>query len=196
MENEKKKRNLRVSCNSPVILGFVGICLAALILSIITNGISNRMFFTCYRSSFLNPMTYVRLIGHVFGHSGWSHLINNMTMILVIGPMLEEKYGHSDIIIVIISTAVITGLVHMLFFPTTGLLGASGVVFAFILMSSFASVREGTIPLTFILVAVLYLGEQVIDGIFIRDNISNLTHIIGGITGAAFGYIANTKAKS
>lgn len=193
---KNKKSIITISCNSPVILGFAGICLAALILSIITGGASNRLLFMCYRSSWLNPLTYVRLIGHIFGHASWSHLINNMTMLLVIGPLLEEKYGSSDMIIVIVSTAIITGLVHMIFFPYAGLLGASGVVFAFILLSSFASFKEGTIPLTFILVAVLYLGEQVYDGIFVQSNISNLTHIIGGITGAGFGYLANMKINS
>ncbi len=52
-------------------------------------------------------------------------------------------------------------------------------MFAFILLSSFTNFREGEIPVTFILVAVLFIGQQVWDGITIRDNISHMTHIIG-----------------
>ena len=71
------------------------------------------------------------------------------------------------------------------------MLGASGVVFAFILLSSFVGFKEGKIPFTFILVALLYIGEQIYQGFFVQDNISNLTHILGGIVGALLGYVMN-----
>lgn len=108
--------------------------------------------------------------------------------------MLEEKYGSSNILFVILTTAIVTGVVNFIFFPRIQLLGASGVVFAFILLSSFTSIREGTIPVTFILVAIIYIGGQIYDGIFVRDNVSNLTHIIGGAVGSGLGYVL-TKNK-
>lgn len=190
--NGKEKR-FKISFNSPVILGFTLICLAALLLNTITGGLANRMIFSVYRSSMLNPLTYIRFIGHIFGHSGWQHFIGNIMLILVIGPLLEEKYGFRNILAVILSTALITGIIHFMFFPHTMLLGASGVVFALILLSSFVSIKEGEIPMTFILVTVIYIGQQIFEGIFINDNISNLTHIIGGITGAGMGYALNKR---
>lgn len=190
--NGKEKR-FKISFNSPVILGFTLICFAALILNTITGGLANRLLFSVYRSSMLNPMTYIRFIGHIFGHSGWQHFIGNIMLILVIGPLLEEKYGFRNILAVILSTALITGIIHFMFFPHTMLLGASGVVFALILLSSFVSIKEGEIPMTFILVTVIYIGQQIFEGIFVNDNISNLTHIIGGITGAGMGYALNKR---
>lgn len=190
--NGKEKR-FKISFNSPVILGFTFICFAALILNTITGGLANRLLFSVYRSSMLNPLTYIRFIGHVFGHSGWQHFIGNIMLILVIGPLLEEKYGFRNILAVILSTALITGIIHFMFFPHTMLLGASGVVFALILLSSFVSIKEGEIPMTFILVTVIYIGQQIFEGIFVNDNISNLTHIIGGITGAGMGYALNKR---
>ena len=190
--NGKEKR-FKVSFNSPVILGFTLICFAALILNTITGGLANRLLFSVYRSSMLNPLTYIRFIGHIFGHSGWQHFIGNIMLILVIGPLLEEKYGFRNILAVILSTALITGIIHFMFFPHTMLLGASGVVFALILLSSFVSIKEGEIPMTFILVTVIYIGQQIFEGIFVNDNISNLTHIIGGITGAGMGYALNKR---
>ena len=74
-----------------------------------------------------------------------------------------------------------------------GLCGASGVVFAFILLSSFTSFKEGEIPLTFILVAALYIGQQVVQGMTLDDNVSNMAHIIGGMVGGAVGYALNKK---
>lgn len=189
-DNTAKKR-IRITFNSPVILSFVGVCLLALILDKITGGISTLKLFSVYRSSFLNPLTYVRLIGHIFGHAGWSHFINNIMMILILGPMLEEKYGSKDILLVILITAVVTGEFHMIFSPFTRLLGASGVVFAFILLSSLTSFDDGGIPVTFILVAVIYIGEQIYQLIAITSNVSNITHIIGGAVGATFGFVSN-----
>lgn len=189
-DNTSKKR-IRITFNSPVILSFVGVCLLALILDKITGGISTLKLFSVYRSSFLNPLTYVRLIGHIFGHAGWSHFINNIMMILILGPMLEEKYGSKDILLVILITAVVTGAFHMIFSPFTRLLGASGVVFAFILLSSLTSFDDRGIPVTFILVAVIYIGEQIYQLIAITSNVSNITHIIGGAVGATFGFVSN-----
>ena len=111
-----------------------------------------------------------------------------MTYILLLGPLLEEKYGSQTLALVILLTAGITGVLNNLLFPNVVLCGASGVCFAFILLSSITSLREGEIPLTFILVAVLFLGEQVVNGIVAKDNISQFTHIIGGLVGAGLGF--------
>ena len=67
------------------------------------------------------------------------------------------------------------------------------VVFAFIILASFTEFKKGEIPLTFILVALFYIGNQIWDGVTLRDNISNLSHIIGGLCGAWSGYLLNMK---
>ena len=187
------KIKLQISFNSPIILGFTIACFVALVLDIITGGLTNRLLFSVYRSSLINPLTYVRMFGHVIGHADYSHFIGNIMIILIVGPLLEEKYGSSNILFIILTTALVTGLVHFIFFPNTALLGASGVVFALILLSSLTSISEGKIPLTFILVAIVYIGEQVLDGILVKDNVSNLTHILGGIVGSSLGFVLNEK---
>lgn len=184
-------KKLQLSFNAPVILGFTIVCFVVLVLDIITNGSTTNSFFSVYRSSLANPTTYIRFFGHVVGHAGWEHFMGNIMMILVVGPLLEEKYGSSNILFVILSTALVTGIVNFIFFPNVQLLGASGVVFAFILFSSLTSITEGKIPITFILVAIIYIGEQVYRGIFVNDNVANLTHIIGGLVGSGLGYIMN-----
>ncbi len=178
------KRKLTIYFNAPITLTFSLICIMALVLNWLTGGVSNNLVFSTYSSSFLNPMTYVRLIGHVFGHSDVSHLISNLLYILLLGPMLEEKY-HDGLITVILATAVVTGLIHNIFFPSTVLLGASGVVFAFILLAPITG-NKG-IPITLILVAVLWIGGEIYNGLFTVDNISHLTHIIGGVVGMVIG---------
>ncbi|MCD7752770.1 MAG: rhomboid family intramembrane serine protease [Lachnospiraceae bacterium] len=189
-----KKSRLKIVINSPVILTFVLISFIATFLNELTGGTSTAMFFMTYHSPLTNPLTWLRFFTHVFGHSGWDHLIGNMTYLLLLGPMLEEKYGSADILEVIAVTALVTGLVNYIFFPNVALCGASGVVFALILLSSIVGVRQREIPLTFILVAVIFLGQQVYEGLTVQDNISNMAHIVGGITGSVFGYILNKKS--
>lgn len=188
---DREKRKIQVSFNSSVILGFTIACFVVMILDIITRSRTTYAFFSVYQSSLLSPLTYIRLFGHVLGHAGWEHFFGNIMMILVVGPLLEEKYGSLNILFVILATALITGMIHFIFFPDTRLLGASGVVFAFILLASMTSIKEGKIPLTFILVAVVYIGKQVYEGLFIQDNVANLTHILGGIVGSGLGFVMN-----
>ena len=185
----------RISINAPVILGFSGVCLVALILGFLTGGRSTTLLFSVYRAPLLSPFTYVRLFTHVFGHAGWEHFIGNIMLILVVGPLLEEKYGSRTILFTILVTAFVTGVVHSLLFPNTMLLGASGVVFALILLSSYTSIAQDRIPLTVILVAILYIGQQLISGLTVQDNISNLTHILGGVVGAVLGHRLNYKKQ-
>lgn len=189
-------KRLKITFNSPVILTFSAICLIATVLGILTGGFSTNLLFSVYRSSLFDPFTYIRFIGHVFGHADWSHLVGNMMMILILGPLLEEKYGSSRMIIIIVATALVTGILEVIIFPNVQLLGASGVVFSFVLLSSITGVKEGEIPITFILVALLYIGDQIVQGILINDNVSNFTHIIGGIVGAFLGFMmAGDKAS-
>ena len=189
MGNGGKK--IRLSFNSPVILGFTLACFIVLILDKVTGSASTRAFFSVYRSSLASPFTYIRFFGHVLGHASWDHFFGNIMMLMVVGPLLEEKYGSANILFVILATALVTGVINFIFFPHVQLLGASGVVFAFILLASLTSIEEEKIPLTFILVALIYIGQQVYDGLFIRDNVSNLTHILGGIVGSSLGYVMN-----
>ena len=178
----------KIQYNSPVVLTFAGLSLIALILGYITGGATNTLLFSVYRSSPLNPLTYVRLFCHVLGHSGYQHYIGNMLMILVIGPVLEEKYGSRSLLQAILITALVSGLVQVIFFPATAILGASGIVFMMIVLSSLAGAEEGRIPLTLILVVIFYIGGEIINGVFQQDNISKMAHIIGGLCGAVIGF--------
>lgn len=180
---------MKIKYNSPVILTFAIVSAVTVVLNYITGGISNQLLFSTYRSPLLNLFTYVRLFTHVLGHSGWSHYFSNMLLFVLLGPMLEEKYGSKRILIVIASTAVVTGLINNIFSSSTMLLGTSGVVFAFVILSSLTAFKEKEIPLTFLIVLVMYIGQEVVNGLTQADNISQMAHIICGLVGAAYGFM-------
>ncbi|MEL6132320.1 MAG: rhomboid family intramembrane serine protease [Bacteroidota bacterium] len=154
-------------------------------------------YFTVYSEIKLaDPVWYFRLFSHVLGHGNWEHFFGNFALILLVGPILEEKYGSRDVLLMIVLTALTTGLLHVLFFANAGLLGASGIAFMMILLASFTNAKGG-IPLTFILVVILYLGREIM-AIFAEDNISQFAHIIGGVLGGAFGFLleGNNRRKA
>ena len=183
----------RIRYNSPVVLTFVFASFAALVLNMLTGGWANSLFFSVYSMGpYFDPLMVVRLFGYVLGHASLEHYISNMTIILLVGPMLEEKYGSKNLLLLMTVTTVVTGLVHMLLFKGA-LLGASGIAFAMIMLSSFVYYRKDEIPLTFVLMAIIYLGGQVIEGLFNYDTISQFGHLIGGITGSAFGFYLNAN---
>ena len=161
--------------------------LAVLILDIFTGGYTTVKLFSVYRSAPNDIFTYPRFFLHVLGHSGYSHYIGNMMMILAIGPALEERYGSKSLFWAIFLTALVSGMVQWLFFPGSMLLGASGILFMMIVMSSLAGMKSGCIPLTLILVLVLFVGGEIVDGVTVADNISQVAHVVGGICGAILG---------
>ena len=82
-----------ININAPVVLAYAAASFVALLLSMITRGALDMHLFCVYKSSPLNPLTYVRLAGHVFGHANLQHYLGNFMLILLIGPMLEYNYG-------------------------------------------------------------------------------------------------------
>ena len=199
MSGEKKRLNIlgRIRFNAPVTLTFALLSLGALLLGNATHGKSTELLFSTYRAKLLDPLMYLRLFGHVLGHANWSHYIGNMTLILILGPILEEKYGSANFLEMICITAGITGIIHNIFFPKVILLGASGIVFMCIILASAVSFKGGEIPITLILVFVIYVGGEIMDAVSKKDNISQLGHIIGGMCGGAYGLMyANMPAQS
>ena len=179
----------KIDYNAPVTLSFAIAALLALFLGWVTNGLTTRELFCVYGSSWADPLTYVRLFGHVLGHADLSHYMSNMMLFLLLGPIVEDDYGSGRLLLMIGVTAVTTGLVDMILFPNVALLGASGVVFMMIILGSMVSYRRGKIPLTFILVVILYLGQEIYNAFFVVDDISQLSHIVGGLIGLIFGML-------
>jgi len=182
----------RIQYNAPVILTFALISLAVLGLAELTGGQSNRLLFSVYRAPFTDPLMYLRLFFHAIGHANMAHFINNFMIILLIGPMLEERYGGKWLIIMMVVTAFVTGVLHVVI-SDAAKLGASGIVFMLILLGSFTNLQRGRVPLTLILALIIYIGREVVAsaGADVNTNIAYMTHIVGGLCGAMFGFIAN-----
>lgn len=153
----------------------------------ITNGKANRYVFSTERASLLNPLTYIRLFTHVLGHRDWQHFSNNYLKILLLGPLIEEKYGSINFLIMILITALVTGIVNFIK-GDARLKGASNIVFMLIVLSAFVNVAQNKIPLTLVLIILFYVIDE-IKNIKKDDNIAHYGHVTGAICGAVFGFI-------
>jgi membrane associated rhomboid family serine protease len=113
-----------------------------------------------------------------------------MAMIALVGTSVEHKYGSKSLFCYMLLNAVLTGLIQGIFF-NDALIGASGIVFMCIILSGFSTAKENKIPMTLVVVALCYLGNEVITAINIEDDVSQFAHIFGGLLGLVIG-IVNT----
>jgi rhomboid protease GluP len=179
---------IRIRYNSPVILTYALVCAVVLLIDQLTGGVFIRNFFTLPPTlAGSSIFGWLRMVTYVIGHANWTHLISNFSFILLIGPVLEEKYGSLPLLVMMIVTALATALLNLLI-VRTGLYGASGIVFMLILLSSFTNIRQGEIPITFILIIALYVVREFINALA-PDTVSQLAHIAGGIIGGLFGFV-------
>jgi membrane associated rhomboid family serine protease len=188
---------MRIKYNAPTVLSFGFVSALVLLLSqtLLRFYPLRELWFAAPGRQAFNPGSlrcWITLFTHIAGHADWSHLVSNFMVILLIGPILEEHYGSLYLLMMILITALITGLLNAFFF-TTGILGASGIVFMMILLASFTNFTDGEIPLTFILILVLYLGREVVNS-FGANNVSEFAHIVGGLIGSLFGFFRSRSA--
>ncbi len=180
---------MRLKYNAPTTLTFTLIATAVLLIDqYIMPGTIEALFTAEGATTFQidSIPAYVRMLTHIFGHMGWDHLLSNLTLILLLGPILEEKFGSRPLSWMIAITAMANGLVNAFLFDAA-LMGSSGVAFMMILMVSFANIKTGEFPITAILVVGLYLFKEFL-AIFLHDDISQISHIIGAACGAFFGF--------
>jgi GlpG protein len=173
----------RITYNAPVVLTFT---IAAVVAYLLPDSLHE--WFASYPSFQYGAHAYLGLFTHILGHGSWEHLLGNFMLILLIGPILEERHGSARLLAMILVTALVTGLINIAV-GSHPLLGASGIVFMMILLASTANIRQGEIPLTFIAIAVIYLGGELYRAVRSDDQVSHMAHLIGGSVGALFGFL-------
>ncbi len=171
--------------NSVVVLSYFFLCLIILGVNYLTHDKMNKYLFSNYVSSPWNPLTYFRLFSHCLGHDSFEHLAHNFIYILLVGPMIEEKYGSFNLLMMILITSLACGLVNTIF-THHQILGSSGITFMLIVLSSAVNIVNGKIPITLVLILLFYVVEEVIKAFQKKDHVSHLSHIVGSICGIIF----------
>jgi membrane associated rhomboid family serine protease len=133
-----------------------------------------------------SPVWYISTLTYIFGHADFEHVIGNLSIILLLGPLVELKFGWQKFSLMVVSTAILTAILHTLLWDN-GLIGASGIAFMLIVVTSLLNTRGKDIPITFILVVLLFLGQEIYSS-FKNDQISHFAHLFGGAMGAFWGF--------
>lgn len=194
-------KKIHISYNAPVTLTFAILAVIILFINNICKDTLIPAIFTAPGGNscpvvfnFQNPIDYIKLLLHIFGHSDWNHLISNLSFILLLGPVIEERYGSAILALMMTITSLVTGVLNACF-SSTQLLGCSDIVFMMILLTSFTTISKSKIPLSFILILILYLGRELI-GHPASQNIATFAHIAGGLCGSMFAFLATPKSNS
>ena len=200
-DNLNMKKKFRVTYNAPVTLTFAILCVLILLLNdfLLGKHLIPAIFTAPARIgsqggfNYKNVFDYFRLFLHVLGHSDWNHLLGNFAFILLLGPLMEERYGSKMVLLMFVVTAFVTGVINVCLIPRP-LLGASGIVFMLIILASITTLDKNVIPLSFIFVVAIYLGRELINAPK-AENISTVAHIAGGLCGSMFGFLVAPKTK-
>ncbi len=182
---------MKLTYNAPLVLTFCLLCTGLFIINEYTGESLNSVLMLHNDFSWTSITDWISLLGHAFGHADWQHLLGNLTFLLLLGPVLEEKYGTGQLGVMALITAVLTSIIQLIFFNYNSH-GASGLVFMCIILVSFVNVKEKEVPLTFVLVFLLYIGQEIYSSLT-PDNISHYAHIMGGICGGIFGFVVMKK---
>jgi membrane associated rhomboid family serine protease len=183
--NVHRHQGWRLKWNAPVVLIFSALILTVHLSYRTQYSYQLREFFSIPREFlFGNIEHYLRATLFVFGHQNWNELASNLTLILLIGPITEERYGSLQLVVMILLTALISGLVQSLLFGG-GVIGASCIVYMLMLAASFVNTKKGEIPITFIIVMIVYVFGG-LSALSQHGQESLVPQIVGGLCGAAF----------
>jgi len=177
---------MRITFNAPFTLTFTILAALVLTFALLTN--SNQELLVLHGDFTTNVwQSYIGIFLYPLKHANVQHLAGNFGIILLLCPILERKFGWKKLLGMCAATTVVIAILHIII-SDNNLIGASGLVFMFIVLSSLIDSKGKEIPLTFILVAVLFLGQEII-GVFRHDAISQMAHICGGAMGIGFRYL-------
>ncbi len=182
---------MKITYNSPVVLTFAIASVAFYFLNSMLANALDPILVLQPDFDAQSISNYLALFTYTLGHADTAHLLGNMSLFLILGPIIEEKYGSRTFLLMILLTAFITAIFQISMF-SNGLMGASGIVFMLIILSSFTRSEKGGIPLTFLLVIALYLGTEMVNS-FKEDQVSQFAHIMGGLIGSVLGFIVRNK---
>lgn len=194
------KKKFKITYNAPVTLTLTIAC--AVILALDKYAASEKLIPALFMVpgnhaaavsfNWTNPLDYIRLFTHIFGHTDWLHFLSNFSFILILGPLMEEKYGSAAVILMMSVTALVTGVINVAFMPSS-LLGASGIAFMLILLSAASTVNKNEFPLSFLFLVAVYVTHAFLSPA--DTGISTVAHITGGLCGSLFGFLTPSKVQ-
>lgn len=221
----KKTSAYHFSYDAPVILSFV--IASATILAVDSLFLHGKLIdaaFTCRTLhpseglgfDFKNGLDYLRMISHILGNPGWENLLLNSAFLLLLGPTLEERYGSAMLLVMMVMTALVSGVL-LVCFGSGNATGSSCIVFMLILLSALTAIAKKDIEISWILTFILYTAYRMVSStkdfklpaadstnasslsaflLFLKLNLHTFIDLFSGIIGSLFGLLVSPKKRS
>ena len=166
---------------------------------------------TSYRFSLINIQpSLVTMLTSMFLHADISHLVGNMVFLFLFGFVVEMTLGRRLYFASYIVSGFSANLLWLIMEPHNAAwaLGASGAIFG---LAGMYTVLFGMRKIRFfytllfyfdyikapaIILLPIWLGYQLFDQLFSEDNINNLAHIGGLLSGALIAWLAKKYSTS
>lgn len=203
-----KKNSLKFIFDSPVVLVFSVVSAVIFISDLILKLNLSEKIFECPGAKsvpafdFKSALSYVKLVIYPFGGENSTSFFLNIGFILLLGPVLEERYGSIMLALMIFITSLVGGVLTACV-STFGIYGCGGIVFMMIILSVLSVFIKKQLPVSWIFIFTLYLAfslfsRKKISGFmpFMQNNVPVFIQLASGICGSLFGFFVCPKKRS
>lgn len=203
-----KKNSLKFIFDSPVVLVFSVVSAVIFISDLILKLNLSEKIFECPGAKsvpafdFKSALSYVKLVIYPFGGENSTSFFLNIGFILLLGPVLEERYGSIMLALMIFITSLVGGVLTACV-STFGIYGCGGIVFMMIILSVLSVFIKKQLPVSWIFIFTLYLAFSLFSGKkisgfmpFMQNNVPVFIQLASGICGSLFGFFVCPKKRS
>ncbi len=176
-----------VDVGSVVALTFLGTCIAVHFVCLMSKSSLSQL--AVLPSSQMHISEVYRLVLFSVSHSSTSHLVGNLSQLLLLLPSLEAKHGRLAVAAFLVVCSVTCGIVFSILSTDHMLVGSSGLVFACIAWSGGEAIRMPSrggpiaIPFTYVALVSLWAAQELSSMWYGEGAVSHLCHFVGGLCG-------------
>lgn len=126
-----------------------------------------------------------------FIHGGLTHIVYNMTFLLIFGSACERLFGTFRTLTIYVAGLLLGSGFFLLLFPYARAVGASGAVFAVMAAVMLVDPRRPLhprLPLPLGFIGVAYLLPAAFNAFETGSGIANIAHIGGAVAGGLLAY--------
>ena len=203
-----KKNSLKFIFDSPVVLVFSVVSAVIFISDLILKLNLSEKIFECPGAKsvpafdFKSALSYVKLVIYPFGGENSTSFFLNIGFILLLGPVLEERYGSIMLALMIFITSLVGGVLTACV-STFGISGCGGIVFMMIILSVLSVFIKKQLPVSWIFIFALYLAFSLFSGkkisgfmLFMQNNVPVFIQLASGFCGGFFGFFVSPRNGS
>lgn len=204
-----KKSSIRVTYDFPVTVTFALVAALVFLLDVFAfKGKLCNTVFICHGSkqaavpfNFKSAGDFAGLFLFVFGNLSWEMFFANIVMILLLGQILEERYGSVMLALMMFISTFVAGVLTACM-STVPLCGAGTMVFMMSVLVSLTELTKKRIPVSCLLVFVFFLAFEIYRNVngasgadVLQKTVGVIIEIIGGICGSIFGFLVSPKKR-